>query len=293
MGDGSQRRTATVQAHELGPVGAEVEGYDPSAIDDVIDELRALFDRHGVLVFRDLDLTHAQQVELTMRLVGKEAGADGTFEGGPDADRWYVSNERKGGAAPYGRLQFHSDMMWSDQPCAGLSLYAVDVEQPSVPTTFVSARRAWATLPDDLRARVEGLEVLHSAGDIRRGDVTDVLVSNVEHPPSTVKPMPWPHPRTGDPLLFACEQMTDSLIGMPRDDSEAVLTELFAHLYDESNRFSHEWRDGDLVVWDNLAMQHARPNVAADGPRRTLRKVATSTPKLSKDEQPRHAAASA
>jgi alpha-ketoglutarate-dependent taurine dioxygenase len=281
-----------LQVHELGPVGAEVQGYEPTTIDESIEELRRLFDRYGVLVFRDLDLTHAQQVELTMRLVGKEAGPDGRFEGGPEADRWYVSNEREGGAAPYGRLQFHADMMWSDEPCAGLSLYAIDVEQPAVPTTFVSARRAWDTLPDDLRSRVEGLDVRHSAGDIRRGDVTDVLVSNVEHPPSTVKPMPWTHPRTGDALLFACEQMTDSLVGMPRDESEALLTELFEHLYGDSNRVSHEWRNGDLVVWDNLAMQHARPNVSADGPRRTLRKVATSTPALSKDQQPRHATAS-
>ena len=277
-----------LEVQELGPVGAEVKGYDPAALDETIEELRGYFDRYGVLVFRDLELTHGEQVELTMRLVGKEAGPDGTFEGGPDADRWYVSNEREGGAAPFGRLQFHSDMMWSDEPCAGLSLYAVDVEQPSVPTTFVSARRAWATLPDDLRARVEHLDVVHSAGDIRRGDVADVLVSNVEHPPSTTKPLGWTHPRTGEPLLFACEQMTDALVGMPREESEALLVELFEHLYDPSNRVSHQWRDRDLVVWDNLAMQHARPNVQADGPRRTLRKVATSTPSLSKDQQPRH-----
>jgi alpha-ketoglutarate-dependent taurine dioxygenase len=124
-----------------------------------------------------------------------------------------------------------------------------------------------------------------------RGNVDDVLISEVEQPPSTVMPLCLVHPRTGETILNACEQMTQEIAGLPPDESEEVLGEVFAHLYDPEKLLNHEWHNRDLVVWDNLALQHARPNVAADGPRRTLRKVASFTPALSEQERPVHGTA--
>ena len=89
-------------------------------------------------------------------LIGKEHLADGgSEESAPIKDTFYISNKRPKSAAPFGRLQFHSDTMWADKPFEVLSLYAVDVEQPAVPTAFVSATHAWKTLPEDLRRRVD------------------------------------------------------------------------------------------------------------------------------------------
>jgi alpha-ketoglutarate-dependent taurine dioxygenase len=85
--------------------------------------------------------------------------------------------------------------------------------------------------------------------------------------------------------------MTKEIVGLPDIESEALLAELFAHLYQPSARWNHEWRPGDLVVWDNIAMQHARPNVAGNGPARTLRKVASPIPKLDPDQLPTYSAA--
>ena len=62
------------------------------------------------------------------------------------------------------------------------------------------------------------------------------------------------------------------------EESEALLQELFAHLYGPANTFEHAWRSGDLVAWDNLAVQHARGPVQQDGPTRTLRKVISPIP---------------
>jgi alpha-ketoglutarate-dependent taurine dioxygenase len=98
------------------------------------------------------------------------------------------------------------------------------------PTNFVSAIRAYQTLPEDLRARIEGKEVILSAGQIRlRGDVSDVLLPEVERPPWTRKPVALPHPRTGEPILYVCEQNTREIVGMPDDESEELLDALFTH----------------------------------------------------------------
>jgi len=243
--------------------------------------LQELFDDRGMLVFRDLELDHASQLELAELLIQKELGP-----GTPREDRWYISNTREKSAAPFGRLQFHADTMWAEQPCELVSLYAVDVEQPSAPTTFVSTTDAWTRLPDPLRQRVKEARALHTAGEVRRGDMEGVILTTVVNPPTTVKPFVFRHPRTGEALIYACEQMTKHVIGLEPAESEALLDDVFAVMYDPSVQLHHHWRSGDLVAWDNLAVQHGRPNVEISGPTRTLRKVAAPMPMLTKDEIP-------
>lgn len=273
--------------------GTQITGFQPEVLDDpqACDRLRRLFDTRGLLLFRDLDIDHPTQVRLATMLIGKEHLV-GNPEAGtaPIKDTFYISNERPKSAAPFGRLQFHSDTMWSDEPFEVLSLYALNVEQPAVPTTFVSATDAWATLPDELRVRVETREALHTAGEVRRGDLTDVVLTTVERPPSTTTPIGRSHPRTGETILYVCEQMTREIVGLDREESERLLEALFAHLYDPERRWNHQWRNGDLIVWDNQAVQHARPNVYSDGPPRTLRKVAFPIPQLAGDQLPKYSA---
>jgi alpha-ketoglutarate-dependent taurine dioxygenase len=266
-----------------GTFGAEVVGLEPTVPLDAATcaQLRAAFDERGLLVFRDLDLTFDAQVYLTKMLIGREN--DGAA---PPGDSWYISNERDDAAAPYGRLQFHADAMWAVQSFESLSLYGIAVAQPAVPTTFVSGAEAFRRLPEELRARIEGLHAAHTTGEVRRGDLTDVLLTSVESPITTEKPLVLPHPRTGVPLLYASEQMTKGIVELEPDESEALLAELFEVLYDPAFRIEHHWRERDFVVWDNIALQHGRPKVAVDGPPRTLRKVAHPLPSMSTEEMP-------
>ena len=279
-----------IEIRALGPAfGAEVADFEPHVpVDDATcARLRDAFDQYGLLVIRDLDIDYAAQVWLTRMLIGKEHEVDDPSSGRPPAqDTWYISNQRENSAAPYGRLQFHADAMWADEPFEVLSLYGLEVAQPAVPTYFASAVHAWRTLPGDLRNRVMGLHALHTAAGARRGDLTNVVTLTVDRPPTTVKPLALTHPRTGETILYACEQMTQEIPDLSADESELLLERLFDHMYDPAARVEHHWREGDLVVWDNLAVQHARPNVDNDGPPRTLRKVGHPMPRLEPDEIP-------
>jgi len=285
---------AQLEVRDITPAfGAEITGFDPKApLDDETRELlQHLFDTRGLLRFRGIDLAHAEQVALGRMLIRKEGLAD---EGDPiPEDTFYVSNRSLKSAAPYGRLQFHADTMWADKPFEVLSLYGAQVEQPSAPTTFVSGVHAWKTLPEDLRKKIEGLEALHTAGVVRRGDLSEVLVTEVLNPPTSVSKLGKVHPRTGETILYACEQMTKEIVGLPHDESEAILAEVFAHLYAPSAQLDHDWREGDYVVWDNIAMQHSRKNVAIEGPTRHLRKAASPMPKLRPDQIPKYSEATA
>jgi taurine dioxygenase len=81
-----------------------------------------------------------------------------------------------------------------------------------------------------------------------------------------------PHPRTGAPILCCNASHSDRIVELDGPESETLIQALFARLYAAENRYAHHWRNGDLIVWDNLALQHARPPVP-HGVVRTLQRV--------------------
>ena len=281
---------ATIELRPLSPAfGAEVIGFEPNfpLDDETIELLRTTFDERGVLVFRDLDVDFAGQAYLTKMVIRQDTEADDPAAGTSSlSDSWYISNDREGGVAPHGRLQFHVDGMWADNPFQVLSLYATAVDDSAPPTIFVSGVAAWRTLPDDLRARADGHTAQHTTGEVRRGDLTDVMLTAVDKEITTTKPLGWAHPRTGDVVLYASEQMTRGIVDVDPEEGEALLEELFEHMYDEDARVEHHWRLRDLVIWDNIAVQHARPNLAPGSPPRTMRKAGYPMPSMSEDEIP-------
>jgi taurine dioxygenase len=268
--------------------GVEVIGLEPKIpLDEkTLGTLRALFDEKSMLVFRDFEIDRDFQMYLSYALIGKEPPARDPSVN-PNRQS-LVSNKEENGIAPVGRLLWHSDMMWTEHACQLLSLYGLDVEQPSPPTLFVSAAQAWKTLPANLRARVENAfaEHVHDVSYERSGGDGDVLTAKFQDDDKVRMQLARKHPRTGQTLLYVCQQMTSGIADMPKAESEALLEELFQHLYAPQNVFEHHWRKGDLVLWDNLALQHARPNVTAAGPARTLRKTFAPMPSFLKTSQP-------
>jgi alpha-ketoglutarate-dependent taurine dioxygenase len=262
---------------DLSPVlGTEVEGFDPqSQVDDETwHVLSRTFDDRGVLVFRGIELDAPMQHRMVERLHASGALADSERAAAEGFS--YVSNTEPDGGSPYGRLLFHSDMMWSDLANQVPSLYAVQAEQPSTPTVFTSTTYAWDTLPDDLRTRVEDLHARHESGQQGRGDSeyeNELIQPQWDRLRDTVTPIAYPHPRTGKTMLYVCEQQTREVVELAKRESNELLDALFAHLYRPELLVEHKWETGDLVIWDNQAVQHGRPYVLGDGPARTLRKI--------------------
>jgi alpha-ketoglutarate-dependent taurine dioxygenase len=281
---------------ELTPqFGTEITGLDPEEAlrDDATSRyLRELFDSRGVLVFRDLEVDQRQQADLVRMLIGLGPLApDESPTAREGGEPFYVSNKEPGGGAPYGRLLFHSDMMWSEHTFQVLSLYGVRVDQPATPTIFVSAARAWDSLPDALRTRVGSLAATQGHEEAGRADDPNVLVSNFQNLPTRSTPVGLEHPRTGDTVLYVSEQMTRGIDTLPKSESDELLEALFDHLYREDGIYEHDWRVRDLVAWDNIAVQHGRPNVTLDGPTRTLRKVFAPLPPRGAIKRPTYATA--
>jgi taurine dioxygenase len=258
--------------------GAEVSGLVPAETLDeaTCRELQQLMNDRELLVFRDLDIERYFQNYLCEVLCG---------EGQPDpevvaynADRqgtFYISNTREGAAAPFGELMFHSDATYSTGPYEILSLWGEEVAAPVAPTRFASVTHAWDTLSDELRDRVDGRFAEQTNQVQDRAAEGERLLKAIREERTIVTPVGHVNPRSGRTMLYVCSMVTKRIIDMEPDESEQLLGELFAHTEAPGSVWEHEWRNNDLVVWDNLAVQHARPDVEADGPARTLRKAAS------------------
>ena len=245
----------------LQPFGAMVRmDLRDAASEGQIAELRALFDSHHLLYFPGQSLAPADQRRV--------AGWFGPLAADKGATRYATDTGM--GELGDGELAFHSDLSCTPEPLLGISLHALAVDDRASPTWFVDAMAAARDLPAAVRDRLQGLHVMNlwpmQLGGRQRS------ANAPEGWPGTAHPVLKPHPRTGAPILYLNANHSDRIVELGAEESESLVLELFARLYDPAGRYDHHWRSGDLVIWDNLALQHARPRVPP-GAVRTLQRV--------------------
>jgi taurine dioxygenase len=259
----------------VGPgFGMEVTGVEPSqpVAEAEARELRALLDEHGLLVLRCPGL----DAEAHARFLGVFGSVFNEVGNGQN----YVSNVI--GEFPTGRLRFHQDYIGTPYPLEMQSLYAEEVVGEVAPTLFVSALRAYERLTPAQRDALEGLTAVQ-ARDVTKSGHPDEELTRVklrETPdgndearyPRATHPVIYRHPRTGKPVLFVNEYYTSHINELSAEESERTLQDAFAVLYPAELIYAHQYRPGDLVIWDNIALQHARSAVQPNT-RRTLRRM--------------------
>lgn len=168
------------------------------------------------------------------------------------------------------RHGWHTDQSYR-RPPPDISLFfaVVPVPKGQGQTLFANGALAYAALPAALKARIEGLEGLHtksrtgrSREQVQAGEPVQPLRP---HERSQRQPVVRVHPVTGRPALYLCEsgQMDwaeGPFVGMqpgPHGDGAALLDELMSHLTRPEFVYVHEWDPGDLLVWDNRCLVHA------------------------------------
>jgi taurine dioxygenase len=242
---------------------AQVDLASPLSLEDR-DALRLAYQRDGLLLIRGQTLSLEQQLEVCSIFGPVLRGAK---------DNYIVSNVHQDGLLGDRELLFHSDIPYVPAPYLGGSLHALKVDEGVSPTRFADGFAAYERLPAALRARIDGRNALHvrARAFVRRTRLTDLLPTDN----CAVHALVGRQEGTGRPYIFANLDMTACVIGMSEAESDELLEELFSYLYTAERIYDHVWKAGDLVVWDNLAIQHARKEVS--GGTRTLRRVTIAT----------------
>jgi taurine dioxygenase len=253
----------------LVPFGIEVQLDLSVPLSEAMQKaLQNLRGAHHLLLFRKQRLSLPQQIE-AMRAFGPVLLSQGDGVG-------YVSNVRKDGILGDSELEFHSDLDFSPRGAYhALSLHAVEVDDDVTATQFASSARAYHRLPDDLRALVHS----HQALDVQLKDITgrNRVATVDKDTPRLIHPMVRQLPFSGNLGLWASISGTDSIVGLSEKESDTLLGRIFATLYDPTELYEHRWRTGDILIWDNQALQHRRAAIPP-GVKRTLQRVAGADP---------------
>ena len=237
-------------------------------------ELRSLVHEHGLVVMRGQSLSAEDHVRLVEYLGPVPTGGHDGVSILSNA----VAPETAGFIAEFARgsLAFHADDAFSPNPTRYISLHAIDVVDDATSTIFANAAAALGDLPPALRSKIEGLDALHVFG--RYVDRRNRLRGSQTNDPHSFHSAVMLHPETGRAVVFVNYLMTDSLYGLALAESDELLQQLFDRLYAPHNLYEHRWRNGDVLLWDNMLLQHARGPVdaASVGPRKLSRVISAS-----------------
>jgi taurine dioxygenase len=261
-----------VSIRNLGaPLGAEVGGIDlskPVAREDV-ETIEGVWRDRLVVVFREQKLTDRQLIAFS-KYFG-ELDPPGPNPYGEPFNKEHpelnvISNVVEDGK-PIGNLGdgeavWHADMTYVEVPPKAAMLHSLEVPPPEAGgnTYFANMFAAYDTLPADLKKAADGRIAVHdastnSAGMLRKGykKVTDVRdVVGARHPLVRTEPM------SGRKALFLGRRPNAYVPGLPVPESEALLDALWAHATQPRFAMCHEWKVGDLLMWNNLSVLHRR-----------------------------------
>jgi taurine dioxygenase len=265
---GTTRRPRVTVIPTRQALGAEIQDVDLRAIDD--DDFANIYRTwldHLVLLFRGQNLTDQDLIAFSTRLGDldwapvQESGRR-FVDGHPEI--YVVSNVIEDGA-PIGSLgageaAWHTDMSYLQDPPKASILYALAVPSSGGNTYFSNMYRAYESLPDELKRRIEGLALKHD-GTYNSGGYARQGIAAVDDPvtsPGAFHPLVCTHPETKRRLLYLGRRRNAYIAGLSLPDSESLLNQLWSHATREELAWHNEWRVGDLVLWDNRCTMHRR-----------------------------------
>ncbi|HJS04999.1 MAG TPA: TauD/TfdA family dioxygenase [Variovorax sp.] len=267
------------------PVGAEVLGLDigkPINAADFARLHRAHLDHH-VLVFRDQRVTPEAHIAFSRRFGPLEIHVLHQFHLAGHPEILIVSNIKKPDGEPLGLgdagAYWHSDLSYKPKPSLGSLLHAQELPSEGGDTLFADQHLAFEGLAPALQQRILPLEAEHSylakyeelrAKNPWRPKLSQAQIDQVA---PAVQPVVRTHPETGRKALFVSEHFTTRIVGLPQEEGDALLAELFAHSVKPEYVYRHRWAPHDLVFWDNRSLMH----LAAGTPDHLRRKLYRTT----------------
>jgi len=269
------------------PFGVEVRGIRPADLQSTktMDELRALWIQHGMIVFRDTDDDPQFQIELSRCFGPLEAHPvkELRVEGCPELIS-IVSRPEEGsilnveGRTVANWIPWHSDLTFVEQINRGGLLRVTKPTSWGGQTCFIDQIEAYNRLPDELRERIEGREVLYqlkimdktrcalrqNVELLRPSPSLERLKSRVDTDfPPVAHPAVYTQKETGRKVLRISPMFAEGIVGMDRDEGCALLDEVVDHIT-SCPAYYHSWGDNEMILWDNWRMLHSVTGAPTD-----------------------------
>lgn len=251
-------------------------------------KLERAFFKGQVLVIRAQKLTAEEFVAFARRLGPPEPHVIAQFHHPDDPNVLILSNVKVDGK-PSGLADagsyFHTDYSYLKVPARATMLYSIEVPQEGGDTLFANQYAAYDGLDDAMKRTIEPLVAIHHYGNRNDQDEASRTAASVLTPDQKAKmplithPLVRPHPVTGRKALYAVSGSSFGIVGMPDAEAVALLDELAAHATRPEYLYTHRYRIGDVVIWDNASLLHSATLTDPDFPR-TLWRITLKEPRL-------------
>ncbi len=263
--------------------GARITGIDLAAPLDggALSEVRRAIDDYSFLCFPDQALDDDGLLAFTRQLGAPEVehvrfGRDGVVQylstiGNIEDDGSQRGNDHEMTKYFTGNNMWHSDSSFREVPTFVTITHAHEVPDQGGETEFVSARAAYGRLPEARRHQIDPLIVIHDYV-YSRSQVAPVKQSHADFLPTVEQKLVRTNPTTGARTYFVGSH-AKAVVGWNDGDSRALLDDLLAGATRPENIYSHRWRRGDLVIWDNRCLLHRGQPYDADRYRRRMRQT--------------------
>ena len=236
-------------------IGAEITGVDLAGPlpEGTMDEIRRALAENLVIFFRDQRMSPEQHLAF-----GRRFGELHVHPAAPHVPglpelmviRADANSTRANGEG------WHSDVSCEEEPPMGSILHIRECPPHGGDTLFASMYAAWEALSDRMKAYLEGMRAVHDGEHVYRGLYSNLGVADKPSYPRAEHPVARVHPVTGRKALYVNSGFTTRLLGVPRDESDAVLAYLFRHAENPLFQCRFRWREGSVAVWDNRCAQH-------------------------------------
>jgi taurine dioxygenase len=232
----------------------------------IIDELRALWAHHPVLVFRRQALSEDELADFSARFGPLERTVRTDWASPVRPEVGLISNLKEAQARPIGGLgdgeiQWHSDQSYMVKPATGAMLYALELPPEGGTTSWVDLCAAYAGLSPRLQHAVEGRRAIFSYAKRLAGyQGVDRLISEeaTRKTPPVVHRLVHTHPATGKKALYLDSTTTIGIEGMDDASGSALLDEIYESATRPEFCYRHHWQVGDALLWDNGFTMHRR-----------------------------------
>ena len=245
-------------------LGVEIRGLDLSKPTDerTFAAIEQAYNEHGVIFFRNQRISPEHQVAFTRRFGDIEFNIFGERWSVPGCPEIVVVSNITDDGKPIGVRRagenWHSDMCYTARPPRGTMLYAHEIPTlyglPLGDTEFASAAAAWDALPAALRRFLDGRRALFDFRGRKRA-LTPTQAEIGRNPP-VLHPIVRTHPHTGRKCLYVMRDDCTGIEGMESEAAEALIAALADHIVKPAFIYRHQWRVGDLLLWDNCTVQH-------------------------------------
>lgn len=257
-------------------IGAEVIGLDlDHEIDDVTAKaLNKVWLDSAIVVFRGIGTSNEGHLRLSrafgelevhpiesIRLPGHSEVISLAQKGEKKQMTYYFDGE-----PVVGRIPYHTDLIYTTTPNRGALLRMVEKPAVGGETAWIDTAAAYDALDDEMKARIESLEARFDfVSDLRKmrfGNFWNVEVGDfgtVDYPdfPDVAHPLVWTHPLSGRKSLSLSTVHLIDMVGMERSEGDPILKALVDHTLDGRFNYTHDWEEGDIVLWDNWRTMHS------------------------------------